>query len=909
MSRLPLIVLAAALAVAGLAGRPAWGQAGQDPPPDDLMRIVERGEDDLLVVGLRANRINLLESMIAFTDRRDRRGVVFLSLSDVIQILDLAIEVDPEAGRARGWFVREDRKFELDLRARTAVVAGRIMPLTAADVERHPDDIYVSTAALAEWFSIKAWFDIRKLLVEIKSPERLPFEERRLREQRKRYLDAARRRPDYPMAKIATPLAVWPVADLRLNGDYASDLPEDRAIGGATLLAAGVVGGYELSALAAANTRDSLTDLRATVTRTDLEGRLLGPIGATRYSIGDVSSTTLPLIADSVAGRGVFLTTYPVPRHRRHTRITLRGTLPDGWEAELYRNNVLLDSQSSGTDARYEFEEVPTVVGLNVFQIVLYGPEGQRRVEEDRFFVDGRLVPAGETYLELSANQQESDLVELDDDDVKDEDDDQGRYILRLEHGLTDRVALRGGASSLSVDNQRRRYGFAGLATSLFGTVGELRGAISPDNGYAWGADLVSRLGTADLFVTHEMFTDFVSEETDGDLTSRTEGRVTGFFGDAAFGHYSYGLDAEHRRFDDRGAENLFSTRLSTAFGRLRVTNENSLLYRPGEPLEADGVLRIGTLLGRFRLRGNAFYQIEPTTAFDRAELTATWEPDRVTQLDLRITHQRDGEDRTSAAFSASRDFRVARGALRIGGDDRGEFQAGFSVSIGFGYFSGKGAVARSRGMTDRGAVTARVFLDRDTDGEWDDGEAAIPGVGFLARGFRVEERTDESGTLLLTQVPSHRVIELGIDERSIENPFWVPATKGVGISTKPGGWGVLDLPVIISGVVEGTVTLRRGTTERRLATLQLELVGPDGAVVAETRSEYDGFYLFDRVRPGKYRLRVVPKSAKRHGITAPAEFEIEIDPADPVVIRDILLIRRRGLGSQPSGQTTVPLE
>ncbi len=62
----------------------------------------------------------------------------------------------------------------------------------------------------------------------------------------------------------------------------------------------------------------------------------------------------------------------------------MRGILPTGYEVELYRNDILVGSVRTAVNDQYEFLEVPVDYGVNVFRLVFYGPQGQRREEVRR---------------------------------------------------------------------------------------------------------------------------------------------------------------------------------------------------------------------------------------------------------------------------------------------------------------------------------------------------------------------------------------------------------------------------------------------------------------------------------------------------------------------------------------------
>ena len=58
----------------------------------------------------------------------------------------------------------------------------------------------------------------------------------------------------------------------------------------------------------------------------------------------------------------------------------------------------------------------------------------------------------------------------------------------------------------------------------------------------------------------------------------------------------------------------------------------------------------------------------------------------------------------------------------------------------------------------------------------------------------------------------------------------------------------------------------RRSWASRPRSGVELELVDAAGRVVASTLTEFDGFFLFDRVAYGSYRLRLGASSARALG-------------------------------------------
>jgi hypothetical protein len=83
------------------------------------------------------------------------------------------------------------------------------------------------------------------------------------------------------------------------------------------------------------------------------------------------------------------------------------------------------------------------------------------------------------------------------------------------------------------------------------------------------------------------------------------------------------------------------------------------------------------------------------------------------------------------------------------------------------------------------------------------------------------------------------------------------------------------------TGEVEGEIVSPDGDS---LAGVELELLGPDGVVAARAMSEYDGFFLFERVAYGSYSIRVSKDSAAAAKIAAELGLHVTVSPDKSVV-------------------------
>jgi hypothetical protein len=91
-----------------------------------------------------------------------------------------------------------------------------------------------------------------------------------------------------------------------------------------------------------------------------------------------------------------------------------------------------------------------------------------------------------------------------------------------------------------------------------------------------------------------------------------------------------------------------------------------------------------------------------------------------------------------------------------------------------------------------------------------------------------------------------------------------------------------LLIPLAGGGAIEGTLLKDGGSP---FEGLDLELVDKSGKVVGLARSDYDGFFMFDRVPPGTYALRLTDASRDAaQAITASLRPSLELQPEQAVL-------------------------
>ena len=121
----------------------------------------------------------------------------------------------------------------------------------------------------------------------------------------------------------------------------------------------------------------------------------------------------------------------------------------------------------------------------------------------------------------------------------------------------------------------------------------------------------------------------------------------------------------------------------------------------------------------------------------------------------------------------------------------------------------------------------------------------------------------------------------IGIDAGSLPDPFVQPATSGVVVTPRPGIPMIVELPLVSAGEISGYLIKEGG---RALTGVDIELLDKAGRVVKTTRAEYDGFFLFESVPYGQYRMRLSAVAAGIVGVQPDVSVAASLDRKNPTV-------------------------
>jgi hypothetical protein len=123
--------------------------------------------------------------------------------------------------------------------------------------------------------------------------------------------------------------------------------------------------------------------------------------------------------------------------------------------------------------------------------------------------------------------------------------------------------------------------------------------------------------------------------------------------------------------------------------------------------------------------------------------------------------------------------------------------------------------------------------------------------------------------------------VAVGVDLSSLEDPMLVPKKALQVVVPRPGVPAEVQIGLVGGGDIEGALVKGGGLG---FEGVDLELVDSTGKVVGTCRTDYDGFFLFERVAYGNYTVRVAKTSAAAAKIAIDLGLHLSVTPDKSVV-------------------------
>jgi hypothetical protein len=178
------------------------------------------------------------------------------------------------------------------------------------------------------------------------------------------------------------------------------------------------------------------------------------------------------------------------------------------------------------------------------------------------------------------------------------------------------------------------------------------------------------------------------------------------------------------------------------------------------------------------------------------------------------------------------------------------------------------------------GQIEARIFRDDNGNGVRDGAEVVEQGAMLTAGTALALQPSGKNGIASANGLTAFRPVAIGVDASSLSDPSLTPRQALQMVVPRPGVTARIDIPLVGAGDIEGALVKDDGSG---FEGLDLELVDAQGRTVATARSDYDGFFLFERVAYGRYRFRLTAPSANAVRASPLIDAQATVSPDKPV--------------------------
>ena len=431
-------------------------------------------------------------------------------------------------------------------------------------------------------------------------------------------------------------------------------------------------------------------------------------------------------------------------------------------------------------------------------------------------------------------------------------------------------------------DDQRLTFVEGTIRRSIAGAAVEVSASRESSGGSAAHAQVLGKIHGVYVNVDALIANDFHLQG--GEAETLREGRIS-LDAPVRIGKTTIPLHGDAHYVDRSDGTRMLeaAARLSANIDRFNLGAEARYHrdYVPSGP-DPPGEMTVGLLgsghIGGIRVRGQADFDVSPSARFKSAELSAYWSASERSDWEGTIAY--DELDRR-ARVGITHILRLDSFALSVTGEAASDGSVAAGFNLNFSLDARHGLTLSRRPLAEGGMVHATVFQDLNDNGVRDPGEPLEKGALITTGTRQAERKTDANGSVTVGGLTPYLPVTVGIDATSLDDPMLTARKTLQVVVPRPGVPAEVQIALVGGGDIEGSL-MKSG--ELGFEGVDLELVDLGGRVVAAARTDFDGFFMFDRVAYGRYTLRVNAASATAAKIGVDLGLAVQVTPTRPVV-------------------------
>lgn len=769
-----------------------------------------------------------------------------------------------------GFVFEEENSFAVNRAANTLTARGQTVALPEGAIAPESlalDDIYLDSTYFQRFWPLSLDVNRFGLSLEVVADKELPFAAMLRRKKRQEELAKKQIEEDVELPFLAYPYQLYSKPVVSLNSSVAMARGQDELTTGLSITGRNDLLYAQADYTVNLNTRAGEfiepESIRLRFQRENIhEGAL--PFGIENAEWGDVGLRNRTLIGSNLSGRGAKFTTQERRFGGEFDLITIDGISNPGWETELYVNKELRRFGEVESDGTYIFEDISVGFGRNDIKVVFYGPQGQRLEREETYVYRSNMVKPGEYEIAGGIVDQAQPLIELRKPEIDTRPEGFGGNIYAA-RGINERLTVFASGTLINerigLENERQRYLTAGALVSFdnFSAQAELYNQM--DGGRAIDLRGLTQFMGVNLNAQAAFYSDFENQRSgfgDNAKDFEFDFNARRVFS-TALGNLGLQIGVDHESRENGNDLTVYRSRQSFGVKRVNITNDYRMNYSNSKLNNATGSIVASTNYRKFNLRSDLSYNTYPDRELVAVGANLLYRIDQDYSAGLNLQH--NFQNRTNLiAANISRRFEQFTGSAGIDWDSEGGLGFALRANTTLGPFGDGGSyIASSDPLRSSGPISTFTYHDKDYDGIFSEGDVPVENVKIRANNRILDDATNEAGYLFdVSPAGINREVEVSVIADSIEDPYFIPGNPGYRVFPRPGVVHNIQIPLIETGAIDGTVRYSNG---RPIGGLELELMDIDGEIRAKSITAADGYFTFEKIKPGSFTIRAAPQS------------------------------------------------
>jgi len=607
------------------------------------------------------------------------------------------------------------------------------------------------------------------------------------------------------------------------------------------------------------------------------------------YQIGDIQSQRDQTIMPSNQGLGFYVSNSNPHSNQNFSTIVIEEPALANWTADLYRNGVFISTTESNEDNLVRFEEVETFYGTNLFEIKLFGPQGEQITRTQKYTIGNTALASGGLSYQLEYLETEKSVFGQ--NDIAEQDFSRS-FMGSISYGLSNALTY-----DLQLTNLDSEYGenyiSSGLSAITESGSYRLIGSKQVDAGQAFyvgyrGVITGAYHNNINLNLEYSLLDDFSSP-----LYIAQENMLKNRFSTSLNGRTDKVIPLNWSMrwlYEDRESqqdENTYSLGINESY--INGIWSNQIIYND-QSQEITNQLYNSIDISNWKWSNSINWHLQKTR-LNTLTSTLRWPQTQDSFNQTQVTYNPDASATKLIRHQYSYRHDLFNILLTGQYDNQNDWivTLGLTGSFSFDHRHDFLIFDRPRSL-NAGQIEASSFIDWNENNIFDENDEPVSETKFTGNYRWKDKQTNEAGEVLLPSSVGGQILD--VDLRTLPNPYLQPVLGKIKVLAHRGGITEVEIPLVIYNEVEGTIYVAKGDKTKPSAGIKVILKNIKTGKQYTTITEYDGYYYFERVSHGEYSIEVDPSALTTEKLLArniPNKIQTS-KIGDTLILKDIIL-------------------